>query len=188
MKTSYKWLTKYINIETEIDELVEKLTLLGLECSYKAKEKNFSNIIIGKIIDCIQHPNSDHLSICEVDVGNKSKIQIICGAPNVTKNIFVPVACVGSSLNNGKFKIDKVKLRGVESNGMICSEKELQISEEHEGIMVLPKNLVLGEDFSSSYGFKFLSIELDITPNRSDAFSHLPDGTFLRIWPIKVAE
>ena len=111
------------------------------------------------------------MKICKVNDGENIN-QVVCGAPNVLEGQIIAYATIGTILP-GNFKIKKVKIRGEESLGMICSERELQISDEHDGIMVLPENLTLGEDFSSSYGYKFLSVELDITPNRSDAFSHI---------------
>ena len=175
MKTSYNWLTKHIPISTSINELTDKLTLLGLECSYKKIDKSFNNVIVGKVVNCKKHPDSDHLNICEVNVGDEANLQIICGAPNVKKDILVPVAPIGASLNNGTFKIKKVKLRGVESNGMICSEKELDLGSDNDGILILNYS---DEDIGTPIENKIkisndYLIEFDMTPNRGDCFSHL---------------
>jgi phenylalanyl-tRNA synthetase beta chain len=97
MKTSYNWIEKHISVSDNIDLLTDKLTLLGLECSYKKIDKTFNNVIVGKIKSCKKHPDSDHLNICEVDVGYESYLQIICGAPNVKKDILVPVAPIGAT-------------------------------------------------------------------------------------------
>ena len=175
MKTSYNWLSEHIEMPTNIDKLVEQLTLLGLECSYNKVRTTFKNVVIGYVEKCKKHPDSDHLRICEVNIGEKSNIEIICGAPNIRKDIFVPVAPIGSSLDNGKFKIKKIKLRGVISNGMICSEKELNIGDDHQGIMILNTcESNIGKLFEKVYKIEddFI-IEFDITPNRGDCFSHL---------------
>ena len=175
MKTSYNWLTKHISISKSINELTDKLTLLGLECSYKKIDKSFKNVIIGKVINCEKHPDSDHLNVCEVNIGNESNLQIICGAPNVKKNILVPVAPIGATLSNGTFKIKKVKLRGIESNGMICSEKELGLGPDNDGILIFD---YCDQDIGTPIENKVkisndYLIEFDMTPNRGDCFSHL---------------
>ena len=117
-----------------------------------------------------KHPNADRLSVCTVYDGEED-YQVVCGAKNVAKDQTIAYAKVGSVLPGG-FRLEKIKLRGVESSGMICSAKELNIHDDHEGIIVLPESCRLGKDFLEEYGNKFLKIELDITPNRPDAFSH----------------
>ena len=171
MIISIEWLKKFVDIKETPEELAELLSNVGLEAEPTNIPLSLPGVIISKVENTKNHPNADSLKICEVNDGANIH-QVICGAPNVAKGQTIAFAKIGTTLP-GNFKIKKATIRGEDSFGMICSEKELQISDEHEGIMVLPKDLLLGEDFSSSYGFKFLSIALDITPNRSDAFSHI---------------
>ena len=127
-------------------------------------------LVIGKVISVSDHPNADRLNVCMVSDGQK-EFQVVCGAPNVAEGQIIAYAKVGSTLPGG-FNLEQIKLRGVESNGMICSARELNISDEHDGILVLPESCILGANFVDEYANKFLKIELDITPNRPDAFSH----------------
>ena len=171
MIISIEWLKKFVDIKESPEELAELLSNVGLEAEPTNMPLSLPGVVIAKVENTKNHPNADSLKICEVNDGNNIH-QVICGAPNVAKEQIVAFAKIGTTLP-GNFKIKKASIRGEDSFGMICSERELQISDEHEGIMVLNEDLVLGEDFSSSYGYKFLSVELDITPNRSDAFSHI---------------
>ena len=107
MKVSLKWLNELIPIKSSLEDLIEKLTDLGLECSSSNLGPSFDKVIIGKVLKVEKHSNSDHLSLCDVDIGDKDSIQIVCGAPNVKNGIYVPVALVGASLDNGNFKIKK---------------------------------------------------------------------------------
>ena len=176
MKISLKWLKEYINFDTNVNQVSEGLTSLGLECNIISNNLSFTNVVLGKVLKIIAHPKSDYLKICTVDIGTKDFLQIICGAKNVLNNMFVPVAKVGSTLNNGEFKIKKVKLRDIESFGMICSEKELGISNNHEGIMEIKKisKFKLGEPIEKVLSLsKDIIFEIDLTPNRGDCFSHL---------------
>ncbi|GIR89170.1 MAG: hypothetical protein CM15mP87_06620 [Candidatus Neomarinimicrobiota bacterium] len=140
------------------------------EAELNSAPLSLPGVIIGKVESTKKHPDADKLKICIVNDGQKTH-QVICGAPNVDSGQLIPFATVGSILP-GNLKIKKANIRGVESNGMICSERELNISDDHEGIMVLPNDLPLGKDFMEVYGKKFISLELDVTPNRPDAFSH----------------
>ena len=129
---------------------------------------------MGKVVECGPHENADKLSVCEVDTGDGENHSIVCGAPNVKSGIYVPVAKVGATLNNGDFKIKQAKLRGVESHGMICSERELSISDEHEGIMILDTKADVGTPIEEILTFKEDTLfEIDLTPNRGDCLSHL---------------
>ena len=170
MIISLEWLRDFVEIKENPNELSDILSNIGLEAETTDTVIETPGVIISKVKSTEKHPNADKLKICVVDDGDTLH-QVICGAPNVEPGQTVPFAKVGSVLP-GDFKIKQVKIRGVESNGMICSERELRISEEHDGIMVLPDKLKLGKDFKNSYGYKFYSLELDITPNRADAFSH----------------
>ena len=171
MIVSIEWLKKFVDIKENPEELAELLSNVGLEAEPTNMPLSLPGVIIAKVESAKDHPNADSLKICEVNDGINIH-QVICGAPNVAKGQKVAFAQIGTILP-GNFRIKKATIRGEDSFGMICSEKELQISDEHEGIMVLPESLGLGEDFSSSFGYTFFSIELAITPNRSDAFSHL---------------
>ena len=170
MIISIDWLKDFINIEETPEELSDLLSSLGLEAECDNKFGDIRDVVIGKVISVSDHPNADRLNVCMVSDGQK-EFQVVCGAPNVAEGQIIAYAKVGSTLPGG-FNLEKIKLRGVESNGMICSARELNISDEHDGILVLPESCTLGSDFVNEYANKFLNIELDITPNRPDAFSH----------------
>tara|TARA_S200000501_G_scaffold378011_1_gene438662 strand:+ start:22377 stop:24773 length:2397 start_codon:yes stop_codon:yes gene_type:complete len=170
MIISIDWLKEFVEVKETQKELEEMLSGLGLEAERYLDFQDCSGLVIAKIESIKKHPNADRLNICVLDSG-QSKHQVVCGASNVKVNKNVVFALPGSILPRD-FKIKSTKIRGIESHGMICSEKELRISDEHDGIMILPDNLPLGTDFVTSYGSKFLSLNLDITPNRPDAMSH----------------
>ena len=170
MIISLDWLKEFVDINESSQELADLLTNLGLEAEVAGIPESLSGIVIGKVETSEKHPNADRLKLCTVNDGTAIH-QVVCGAPNVDKGQTIVFAKLGAILP-GNFKIKKVKIRGVESCGMICSERELQLSDEHEGIMVLPDDLVAGQNFMEAYGHKFLSVELDLTPNRPDALSH----------------
>ena len=153
MKVSLNWLKDYLEISRSPEEIADELTALGLEASFENRGKSFTGVVLGKVLECGPHPNADKLSVCEVDTGDDENYTIVCGAPNVKKGIHVPVAKTGATLQNGEFTIKKAKLRGVQSNGMICSGKELAINDDHEGILILDN---LDELFSKNG--KFLAI------------------------------
>ncbi len=122
MKISRNWLNNYITSNKSDSELVDAFTQLGLECTSSKINSIDSNIVVGKVTKCIKHPNADKLKVCEVEIRDTETLSIVCGAPNVKNNILVPVAKVGTKFDD--FKIKKTKIRGIVSNGMICSEKE----------------------------------------------------------------
>ena len=170
MIVSIDWLKDFVDIDEQPEELAELLSSVGLEAEYNNQFSEIKNVIIGKVLSVKGHPNADRLNVCTVNDGDND-FQVVCGAPNVSEGQTIAYAKVGSVLPGG-FKLEKIKLRGVESSGMICSAKELNISDEHDGILVLPDSCSLGENFITEYANKFIKIELDITPNRPDAFSH----------------
>jgi len=173
MNISTRWIREWANPDVSDNELSEKLTMAGLEVDRIAPvAPPFNGLVVGHVVNCDKHPNADKLSLCEVDIGDGSNLQIICGAPNVRKDLKVAVATVGSVLPNG-LKIKRAKLRGVESNGMLCSESEMGISDSHEGIIELDLAAALGDDIRSVLDLDDQVIELDITPNRGDCFSVL---------------
>lgn len=168
MKISEKWLRTWVNPSIETEELVAALTMAGLEVDgFEQLGLDLSGVVVGQIIDAKQHPEADKLQVCTVDVAGEEPLQIICGAPNARKGIKVVVATIGSVLP-GDFKIKKAKLRGVHSFGMLCSGKELELSDDHDGIMELNDSAVVGADFADHLGIKDTSIDIDLTPNRGD--------------------
>ncbi|MEA3449150.1 MAG: phenylalanine--tRNA ligase subunit beta [Bacteroidota bacterium] len=181
MKISLDWLNNYIDIEDiETSRLLENLTDIGLEVTGLESWQNIpgglEGIVTGKITSCEKHPNADKLSLTKVDIGKESPLSIVCGAPNVAEGQTVPVATVGTTLHiDGKpFKIKKAKLRGEPSEGMICAEDEIGIGTSHEGIMVLPDDLPAGMPLNEYVDVtNDQIIEIDLTPNRIDAASHI---------------
>ena len=179
MNISYKWLKRYIDFSLTPRELTAALTSLGLECDHVEEVETIKGglrgIVVGKVLTCEPHPNSDHLHITTVDLGNGEPQTIVCGAPNVAAGQTVVVATLGTTLYDGdkEFQIKKSKIRGVESNGMICAEDEIGIGDSHDGIMVLPDDVKAGTP-AAEY-FKVDSdycLEVELTPNRVDAASH----------------
>ena len=173
MNISTSWLREWSDPKVSDIDLAEKLTMSGLEVDKIGPvAPDFEGIVVGEVVSCEKHPNADKLSLCTVDIGKGSNLQIICGAPNVHKGLKVAVATVGAVLPNN-FKIKRAKLRGVESVGMICSESEIGLSDEHEGIMELDSSAPLGENLRNFLDLDENIIELDLTPNRGDCFSVL---------------
>ena len=192
MKISYNLLKEIISVDLPLEEQLNSLTSIGLEVEgnviYESILGSLEGVIVGKVLKCFKHPNADRLKITEVDVGVKNTLQIICGAPNVKEGIKVPVALIGTNLYNEKnesFKILKSKIRGEISEGMICSEKELQLGESHEGIMILDEIHSVGKKCSEIFDiYNDNIIEIGLTPNRSDAMSHLGVARDLKAWCI----
>ena len=155
MNISTRWLREWVNPDVSDLELSEKLTMAGLEVDQIAPvAPPFEGLVVGHVVACGKHPNADKLSLCEVDVGTGENLQIICGAPNVRQDLKVAVATVGSALPNG-LKIKRAKLRGVESNGMLCSESEIGVSEAHDGIIELDSKAKIGDDVRSVLALEF---------------------------------
>ncbi|MCD6182498.1 MAG: phenylalanine--tRNA ligase subunit beta [Candidatus Cloacimonetes bacterium] len=166
MKISYKWLQDYLKTELSPEALTDRMTFAGIEVEgIEELGARLKQIRIAKIETRIPHPGSDHLSICTVNDGTET-LQVICGAPNCAAGQVVPFAPVGASF--GDFTIKKTKLRGELSFGMICSEKELELSDNHDGIMVLPPDAPIGTDMASYLGLADTCYEVEITPNRPD--------------------
>jgi len=174
VKLSLNWLKQYIDLDgISTDEVVENLTTAGLEVDEVIDQKKlFDNFVVGYVKEREKHPNADKLSLCKVEVGDE-EFPIVCGAPNVDAGQKIILAKVGAKIPNEDFTISKSKIRGEVSMGMICSERELGISDEHEGIMVLDENIESGTTFSDVFGLNDVIIDIDITPNRADAFSHI---------------
>ena len=173
MILSLKWLREFVPFEGTAQELGDRLTMLGLE--NEAISRPFAEIeevVVGHVVSCQQHPDADKLRVCQVDVNGPEILTIVCGAPNVRAGLNVPVALVGSTLPGG-FKISKAKLRGVVSLGMICSERELNLSEDHAGIMELPEHFKPGVKLVDALDLDTEVCEIGITPNRGDCLSIL---------------
>ena len=179
MNVSYKWLKEYVDFDLSPEKTAEALTSIGLEVDgieeVQSVKGGLKDIVIGEVLTCEQHPNSDHLHITTVNLGGEAPEQIVCGAPNVAAGQKVVVAVCGAKIYDGDecFTIKPSKLRGVASNGMICSEKELGLGNDHSGIMVLPADAVPGTPAADYFGLESdYIIEVDITPNHADACSH----------------
>ena len=177
MKISYNWLNDYLKIPVDLESNSEILTALGLEVeAVNEIFTHFDHLVVGKVIECVKHPNADRLKITQVDIGSNIK-QIVCGATNIQKNQLVVVVLVGNSLvnQNGKsIKIKKTKIRGELSEGMICAEDEIGIGRNHDGIIVLPSSLKVGSLVSDYLNFKKdYCLDIGLTPNRTDAYSHI---------------
>lgn len=175
MKVSHNWLSQYIDISFSDTELVEKLTMSGIEVEDVVKTSIPAGVIVAEILERKPHPNADKLSVCRVSTG-REELQIVCGAPNCDAGQKVALATIGTVFadkESGKdFVIKKAKLRGVESSGMLCSEKELGLSEEGGGIMILSSSALLGMAFSEYIKCDTV-FDLEITPNRPDLLSHI---------------
>ena len=171
MRISISWLKEFIDFSLSNEEISDKLTMLGLEAEEGYNTSNLEGLIIGEIKDIIKHPNADKLNLCKVYDGQNT-LPVVCGALNVELGQKIVFAPVGSTLP-GNFKIKKAKIRGEISQGMICSEKEVNISDEHDGIMVLNMDASPGDLFIDYLNNHLGALELDITPNRPDCFSHL---------------
>ncbi len=179
MNVSYKWLKEYVDFDMTAQEVADALTSVGLEVDaieeVQSIKGGLEGLVVGQVLTCEPHPNSDHMHVCTVDEGNNHVEQIVCGAPNVAAGQKVIVATLGTKLYDGdkEFVIKKSKLRGIESNGMICAEDEIGIGTSHDGIIVLPEDAVVGTPAAKYYGLESdWVIEVDITPNHSDACSH----------------
>lgn len=179
MNISYNWLKEYLDFDLQPDEVAAALTSIGLETGgveeVQTIKGGLEGLVIGEVLTCEDHPNSDHLHITTVNVGGEAPLQIVCGAPNVAAGQKVVVAVNGTRLYDGDqcFTIKKSKIRGVESNGMICAEDEIGIGTDHSGIIVLPADAVVGTLAKDYYNVKSdYVLEVDITPNRVDATSH----------------
>jgi phenylalanyl-tRNA synthetase beta chain len=168
MRFSEKWLREWVNPPVSTDDLVAQLTMAGLEVdSVEPAAPPFEAVVVGEVMTVAPHPDADKLRVCHVQVGAGEPLQIICGAPNVYAGMKAPTAMVGAVLPGG-LKIKKAKLRGVESFGMLCSARELGLSEEHEGLMDLPADAPTGADIREYLGLDDNLIEVDLTPNRGD--------------------
>jgi len=189
MNISYKWLKEYVDFDLTAQQVCDALTSTGLEVDaleeVQSIKGGLKGLYVGKVLTCEAHPNSDHLHVTTVDLGKGEPSQIVCGAPNVAAGQKVIVADLGCVLYDGdnEFVIKKSKLRGVESNGMICAEDEIGVGTSHDGIIVLPEDAVVGTPAAEYYHLESdWLIEVDITANRADGLSHWGVARDLYAW------
>ena len=174
------WLKDYLKFSISPDELVERLTMLGLEFeSIEYLGRKYDGFVVGRVVDCLPHPNADRLRLCSVDVGGET-LQIVCGAPNVATGQKVPVGLIGARVPRSMhdpagapFVLSHVAIRGVDSHGMICSEAELDLGPDAGGIMVLEPKARVGQPLAAYLGLDDVAFDVEITPNRPDWLSHL---------------
>lgn len=195
MNISYQWLKDYIDTPLTPNQLAAALTSIGLETGSVEEVESIRGglrgLVIGKVLTCIPHPDSDHLHITTVDLGTGEPVQIVCGAPNVAAGQTVVVATVGTTLYDGdnEFKIKKSKIRGVESLGMICAEDEIGVGTSHDGIIVIDREVKPGTPAAEYFGLTSdYVLEVDLTPNRIDAASHFGVARDLKAWADRHAE
>ena len=189
MNISYNWLKEYVDIDLTPQETADALTSLGLETGSVEKAESIKGglqgLVIGEVLTCEAHPDSDHLHVTTVNLGDGVPVQIVCGAPNVAAGQHVIVATLGTKLYDGdkEFVIKKSKIRGVESFGMICAEDEIGVGTSHDGIIVLPADTVPGTPAREYYNITDdYVLEVDLTPNRIDAASHYGVARDLSAW------
>ena len=179
MNISYKWLKRYIALPDDAETVAKILTSIGLEVgtveAVETIKGGLKGLVVGEVLTCVPHPNSDHLHLTTVNIGEGEPLPIVCGAPNVAAGQKVIVATIGTVLYDGdqSFTIKKGKLRGEDSFGMLCAEDEIGVGTSHDGIIVLPADTPVGMKAADYYHIENDTIiEVDITPNRSDAASH----------------
>lgn len=171
MKISENWLRTWVNPQVDSDTLADQLTMLGLEIDETAPvAKPFTGVVVGEVLSVEQHPDADRLRVTTVNIGQAEPLQIVCGAPNVRAGMKVPVATIGAVLP-GDFKIKKGKLRGVESQGMLCGASEIDLEDKIDGLLELPNDAPIGMDVREYLKLDDRVIDISITPNRGDCFS-----------------
>src|SRR5688572_18542722 len=168
MKFSENWLRQHVSTDATRDELAATLTAIGLEVEeITVLGEALDGVIVARIVECAKHPEADRLQVCQVDTGNE-RLQIVCGAPNARPGLVAPLATVGTRI--GDITIKAAKLRGVDSNGMLCSAKELGLDADASGLLELPDDAPVGTPLADYLGLPDSSIELKLTPNRADCF------------------
>ncbi len=173
MLISYKWLKKYVDLNLNPNELSDALTMLGVEVEKYTDQKTiYDGFYVGQVVTKEKHPNADKLSLCKVSIG-ENELSIICGATNVAAGQKVIVGIVGAVVPSAGFRLEKRKIRDYYSEGMICSQAELNLGEEHSGIWVLPDNAPVGMTAIEYLGLDDLILEVSLTPNKADCNSHL---------------
>jgi phenylalanyl-tRNA synthetase beta chain len=178
MQFSESWLRTMVDPKMTSDELAHLLTMSGLEVEeVEPVAPPFSNVVVAKVVEIARHPNADRLNVCQVDAGTGALLNIVCGAPNVRAGMKVVCAMAGAVLPPGEdgkpFEIKVGQLRGVESQGMLCSARELKLSEENSGLMDLPEDAPVGQNFRDYYQLNDLKFTIKLTPNKADCLSVL---------------
>ncbi|MDB5771177.1 MAG: phenylalanine--tRNA ligase subunit beta [Burkholderia sp.] len=178
MQFSESWLRTLVDPKMTSDELSHLLTMSGLEVEeVEPVVPPFSNVVVAKVVEVARHPNADRLNVCQVDAGTGTLLNIVCGAPNVRAGMKVPAALAGAKLPPGEdgkpFEIKVGQLRGVESQGMLCSARELKLSEDHGGLLELPDDAPVGQSFRDYYQLNDLKFTIKLTPNKADCLSVL---------------
>ena len=173
MKIVESWLREWVDTDMETEELAHQLTMLGLEVDAITIEgSGLDGVVVAEVLEVKQHPNADRLTICTVSTGSKKTIDVVCGAPNVVQGMKSPFAAAGLTLPNG-VELRKAEIRGVTSNGMLCSAVELGLGDESDGIISLPADATVGMALTEYLDLPDAVIDLDLTPNRGDCFSVL---------------
>jgi len=171
------WLRSFADPKMTTDELSHALTMAGLEVEgLSPAAPPTSKIVVGRVLEVVKHPDADKLNVCQVDAGTGATLNIVCGAPNVAPGVKVPVALVGAKLppaeeGGAQFEIKLSKLRGVESQGMLCSARELKLSEDHSGLLILPEDTPIGQDIRETLNLDDTIFEIKLTPNKADCLS-----------------
>ena len=173
MKVTLNWLQNYVDLAgLSVDEVTQALTMAGLEVeAVMPIGRELEALVVGEVLEVQKHPQADRLTLCKVTTGGEP-LDIVCGAPNVRAGILVPVALPGTRLPSG-MEIRVATIRNVVSHGMLCSEKELGLSEDHSGIMILPETVAVGQPLSRALGLEDTLMEVNVTPNRGDCLSHI---------------
>ena len=177
MQFPESWLRSFVDPQMTTDELSHALTMAGLEVEgLRPAAPPTRKIVVGRVLEVVKHPDADKLNVCQVDAGTGATLNIVCGAPNVAPGIKVPVALVGAELppseeGGAPFAIKLSKLRGVESQGMLCSARELKLSDDHSGLMILPEDTPIGQDIRETLNLDDTVFEIKLTPNKADCLS-----------------
>jgi len=196
MRVSLNWLKDYVDIQMDVEELAHKLTMLGIEIeAIERPGAEITNVFIGKILSIDPHPDADKLVVCKTDIGQDTPLTIVCGAKNMKPGDIVPTAIIGATLPGG-FQIGRRKMRGIESEGMMCSARELGISDEHAGLLIMDPDLPVGADALPYLGLDDVIFEIEVTPNRGDWACMIGVareiaallGTTMRLPQIEIAE
>src|SRR5512142_1597358 len=172
MRISYQWLSEYVELPP-VDELARRLTAVGLEVeAVERLGEGLAGVVAARVLVSEKHPDAEKLSVTRVDAGQGEPLQIVCGAKNYQVGDVVPLATVGTTLPGGT-KIEKAKLRGVESFGMLCSARELGLAEEASGLLILDRGVAPGTPIAKALQLEDVLLEVNVTPNRPDALSHV---------------
>ncbi|MHB8741272.1 MAG: YtpR family tRNA-binding protein, partial [Coriobacteriia bacterium] len=171
MRVSLTWLKDFVDVSLPVDELCDRLDMTGTKVeAVHTLGAALDGVVVGQVLERNPHPDADKLSYCTVDIGAAEPLKIVCGATNFAAGDKVPVACVGATLPGG-MTIKRAKLRGVESQGMMCSATELEVGGDASGLLILPADAPVGAPFASYYGLSDTVLELEVTPNRPDCLS-----------------